>query len=387
MKFIPLIWSGIGRQPLRTALLLLQITIAFVLFGALNGMNVALQQAMAAQRADVLYVTAKVRGDPLPSNYTRQIEAIPGVLITNPQNYLAGSYQHPSQFVVAVATDPTRYFAINTYCSVRREQVIALEKTRTGAIIGAELARKYGWKPGDRIPLNTEVPRKNGSVTWIFDVVGIYEYPDEPDAANLIIMNNEYFDQARADRQSSGVARFVLKIADAADAPDVIDAIDAQFANSPHETESFSERESGQARLQSLGDLDSVARAVTATVFLALLISTGTMLMNSIRQRTTEIGVLKAIGFSNRTVVSLVAVEVIAICLAAAAMGLVIAWRLLPFARENTELLKMPLLVAMPPTTVAAGLLCALTLGIVCAALPARYALRLRVIQALARRA
>lgn len=235
--------------------------------------------------------------------------------------------------------------------------------------------------------MNTEVPQRDGSATWVFDVVGTYEYPAEPDTANLIIMNNEYFDQARAEQESSNVARFVLKIAKAADAPDVIDAIDSKFANSPHETESISELESGQARLQSLGDLDAVARAVTVTVFLALLISTGTMLMNSIRQRTTEIGVLKAIGFSDRTVVSLVTVEVIAMCMAGAAMGLLIASRLLPLARENTGLLKMPLLVAMPPATIAAGALCALVLGIVCAALPARYALRLSVVQALARRA
>lgn len=144
MKFIPLIWSGLGRHPIRAALLLLQITIAFVLFGALNGMNTALKQVMARQRADVLYVNARVHGDPLPSSYAGQIAAVPGVLITNPQNYLAGSYQNPSQFVVAVATSPSRYFAINTYYRVDQQQVATLERTRTGALVGAELAKNMG---------------------------------------------------------------------------------------------------------------------------------------------------------------------------------------------------------------------------------------------------
>src|SRR5687767_313557 len=118
VKFIPLIWSGIRRNRGRAVLLFLQIIVTFILFGLLHGMNGALKQALEKQRADVLYVNARVQDAPLPLAYLEKIAAVPGVQIANPQNFLLGEYQNPAQPIVAVATNPQRYFDINTYLSV-----------------------------------------------------------------------------------------------------------------------------------------------------------------------------------------------------------------------------------------------------------------------------
>jgi len=380
VKFIRLIWSGIWRHPVRATLLLLQISAAFTLFGLLNGMSSALELATAKQRGDVLYVTGRVSGDSLPLSYAQKIHAIPEVLIVNPQNYLPAEYQSPTQPVVAVATSPSRYFAINTYCRVTPDSVRAIEKQRTAAIVGAELVRKFGWKVGDRVPLRSEFLQKDGSPTWTFDVVGIYEYPEEPDMANLLIVNNDYVDQSRADPPEGSVARFVVKISDAEQAPAVSDAIDMLFANSAHETATISESESAQVRLQSMGDLDLVARTVTAAAVFALLVSAGTLLMNSVRQRTPELAVLKALGFTHGTVTGLVICEVLFVFVVGAALGLGVAWRLLPLTREYAGLINMPGVVVL------AGIASAIAVGLFCAWLPARHASKLQVVDALAGR-
>lgn len=380
MKYLPLIWAGIWRKRMRTLLLLLQITIAFTLFGLLQGMNGALKEAVAKQRADVLYVTSKVSNNPLPLGYLAKLESIAGVRIVNPQNYLFSTYQNPSEEVVAIATDPQRYFAINTYCSVPRVQMDTLARTRTGTIVGAQLARKYGWKIGDRIPLQSSVVRKDGSMLWAFDIVGIYEYPEEPDMATIMIVHNDYFLEARAATTADTVARFVVKVDSAGRAPAVVDMIDNLFANSPNETQTISENESSQSYLQSMGDLDFVAHTITGAAFFALLLSVGTMLMNSIRERTSELGVLKAIGFSDRIIAVTIITEALTICLAASAAGLLLASRIVPFAREYIGVVEMPLVV------VGLGMTLAATLALICSWLPVRQAMKLRVTEALAQR-
>jgi putative ABC transport system permease protein len=379
VKFLPLIWSGVWRNPSRTLLLLLQIGVAFTLFGLLNGMNSALKLALARQRADVLYVTNRVNSydDLLPLHYAQKIEALPGVSVVTPENFLVGEYQNPKQQVIAVATDPRKYFEINhDYLEVADDQVSAAQNMRTGALAGAALAHKYGWNVGDHVPLDTGTLLKDGSGTWTFDIVGIYDYPEEPDLATYLIVNNDYLDQARAEPTNS-VARFLVKVADGHDIPGVVDSIDNLFANSSFETTTVSENEASQTRLRSLGNLDLIARAVTLAAFSALLLSVGTMLVYAIRQRTRELGVMKALGFSDRALVTLVTVEVLFVMVIGALLGLVAAWLVLPLAREPGRPVEMPVQVAV------SGIACAVVIALVCAWLPARHAVKLRVVEAL----
>lgn len=352
---------------------------AFVLFGFREGLDGAFNLAMSRQRADVLHVTNRVKGALLPQSYRTQIETIPGVETVIPQNYLHGEYQSPSQMIAVLATDPARYFAIHDYWRVSLKQIQALEQTRTGAIVGAQLARTYGWRVGDRIPMTSQVLQRSGSATWLFDVVGIYEYPEEPERAAALIVNNEYVDGARVDPPPGSVARFVIKVAGAQAADAVIERTDALFANSPYETTTVYESESAQARLQSMHDLRMVVSMVAATAFLALLFSGGTLLMNSLRQRTHEFGILKALGFSDLVVTALLVSEVVLICLVGALLGLALAWALLPLAHSYVGHARLPLSAS------AEAFALVLVVALVFAWVPARHALRLRISEALAR--
>jgi putative ABC transport system permease protein len=164
---------------------------------------------------------------------------------------------------------------------------VALAKNRTGALVSAELEKKYGWKPGDAIPLlSPTTPQIDGSDVWTFNVVGTYAVHEIGGVGNdLIVVNNHYLDEARSQDRGT-VQHFHVVTTDPQVAIAVSDAIDHEFANSANETRTESYRESAQRQMQSIGDPDFAIRSIVSAVFVALLFSTATMMAQSIRERT-----------------------------------------------------------------------------------------------------
>jgi putative ABC transport system permease protein len=167
-------------------------------------------------------------------------------------------------------------------------------------------------------------------------------------------------------------------IADPRAAATVSDAIDARFANSPNETRSESIREMAQENLQSIGNLEFLIRAVVAAVMAALLFATASMMMQSVRERTSEIAVLKTVGFTNGAVFGLTLAESAVVCVAAGGVGLAVATLAFPYASKFVHGLSMPWII------IVLGLVSALAVALVSAAIPALQAARLEVVTALA---
>jgi putative ABC transport system permease protein len=296
------------------------------------------------------------------------------------ENDLAGTYQTPTQAVVAVAVVPDEALLRTApELKVSSAQFKALARTRTGALVSVGLARKYGWKVGDRIPLVTNTLQANGSNTWAFEIVGTFTYRELLSLSDFVMINNAYLDEARLLGHGT-VQHFRVVISDPGQAVTVADAIDRRFANSANETRTESLRELAQSQVQSIGDLNFVIRAVVAAVFGALLFSTSTMMMQSIRERTPELAVLKTLGFTDGAVFLLIAAEAATICIAAAALGLALAALAFPFAAAVVPGLSMPRVV------VELGLACAVLVAMVSVALPAARAARLQIVVALAGR-
>lgn len=378
MKTLPLIWSNVWRRPGRDVAIVLQIAVAFLLFGTLHGIDAALRIAIDEQRADFLYVNAAVRGDLLPASYGARIADVPGVSRVNPQNFLVGRYRDGER-VVGVAGDPAAYFEMNDYLAVPQVALSRLATARSGAIVGRALAARHGWQPGDLVTLRADVRRRDGSPDWPFEIVGIYDYPDEPDMATLLIFDNEYLDGARADAGVAKVARFTVRVADAQAAARVIDAIDTLFVNSGHETETIAEVESARSRLAALGNIGFVSKAISLAALAALVLSVGTLAMNAVRERTAEFGLLRALGFSRRRIGALIFVEWCVRFLIGAVVGLALASQLIPLARQYVGLVELPISVAI------AGVVCSFLLAALCAWLPARYVMRVEPASALAK--
>lgn len=381
MKFFFLIWSGIWRKPARTTLILLQVALAFALFGVLQGMKSGVERAVQDVRGDLLLVNpAAVGGTPLPVAHLERLRSVPGVKSVAYADMLIGTYQKPDQIVAALALDPSDEWLTlaPSFFKVLPKDLAALHKTRSGALITVDVGRRYGWKLGDRVPVKSLTPRVDGSSTWFFDVVGYIE-DNEPGQSSLIAINYPYLDEGRARNQGT-VRNFYAIIADPHQAAAMSERIDSTFANSSAETATASLRESAQQTMKTIGDLDFAIRAIVSAVLIALLFSISTLMMQSIRERVPELAVLKTVGFTDRHVWVMVIIEALTVCVAAAAIGLGMAMVLFPYAAKYVPGL------SMPPSVLLTGLLGALLVALIGVAFPARMAARLPVVAALSGR-
>ena len=380
MKFLPLIWSGIWRKRGRTIFILLQVSVAFALFGVLQGMKTGVEQAIAKTRADLLMVFPDAFGEPpLPRAYLGKLESTAGVKSVSFADGILGSYQKPDQVVYVLAIEPTDLWLtlVPEIFKILPADLQALRSTRSGVLITSDIARKYGWKIGDRIPLASSTLRRDGTGNWAFDVVGTFT-SHEP-GGGFIVGNYSYIDEARVTNKGT-VRNFYVVTSDPGQAAIVAETIDRTFANAPSETSTASLRENAQQGMQSIGDLNFLIRSVVGAVFAALLFSIATMMMQGIRERTPEFGVLKTLGFTDRAVFILVVVEAVLVCLAGALFGLALAMMAFPYTAKWIPGLSMPLVIVEVATAAAC------LVALVSAAPPALRAARLRVVDALADR-
>jgi putative ABC transport system permease protein len=380
MKFLPLIWSGIWRKRGRTIFILLQVSVAFALFGVLQGMKTGVEEAIAKTRADLLMVFPDAFGEPpLPRAYLDKLEGTAGVKSVTFADGILGNYQKPDQVVYVLGIEPTDLWLtlIPEIFKILPADLQALRSTRSGVLITSDIAKKYGWKIGDRIPLASSTLRRDGTGNWAFDVVGTFT-SHEP-GGGFIVGNYSYLDEARVSNKGT-VRNFYVVTSDPGQAAIVAETIDRTFANAPSETSTASLRENAQQGMQSIGDLNFLIRSVVGAVFAALLFSIATMMMQGIRERTPEFGVLKTLGFTDPAVFILVVVEAVLVCLAGALIGLALAMVAFPYTAKWIPGLSMPLVII--EVAIAAACLVAL----VSAAPPALRAARLRVVDALADR-
>ena len=308
-----------------------------------------------------------------------RIEKIPGVERVNERAMFMGTYQKPEAGVLIMGTRAEDFFSVIDEMRVSKEAIAATKATRPAAIVGRFAMDQYGWKVGDRIVLQTPVPRRDGSRDWAFDIVGVFDIPVRPRDARFIVANYDYVNEARLINRDTADL-FVVKISDPEAGPTIALAIDNAFANSSHEVRTQSEADLLTAQLQRAADLDYIVTGVIGAVFFALLFSTGAMMMQAIRERRPELAVLKTLGFSDGKVMLLILAEAIVFCLAAASIGLAIATLLQPFARQRFTIAAMPALV------IVAGVVFAVALALIGAAAPAWRGLKLQVVDALAGR-
>jgi putative ABC transport system permease protein len=380
MKYLFLVWSGIWRKRTRAALILLQVTVAFTLFGVLQGLDTGIRQAINKAHANRMYVLSRVSGgDLLPLGLLPDIKRVPGVVEVSYGSGLGGTYQNPNQQIGANAVEATSFARIYPEIVIPPSQLAALASTRTGAVAGAELMRLYGWKIGQRITIQSPLTQRDGSRDWSFDIVGVFTQPDDPDRTNSLFINYAYLNEAREANRDT-VSNFVVMIDDPKRSASIGHDIDALFANSSHETRTQSESDIAASQVQRIGDIDFLAHAVTAAAFFALLFATGALMMQTVRERTSELAVLKTFGFADRRVMGLILAEALVSCILGAAIGLGIAALLLPRARQLVGLTHLPGVVILE------GFAAAVIVALVSGAIPAWRGLRLQIATALSKR-
>jgi putative ABC transport system permease protein len=386
VKFVTLVWAGLWRKRSRSILILLQVIIAFALFGVLQGLTSGINHAIAATHADRLYVASKLDfGDPLPVSILERLKTVSGIVGVAPRYQFGASYQRPEQGLPICATDVDAFFAMYPEDKVDPAQQRAMRQIQDGVIVGMGTMRKYGWKIGQRVTLQSppQFKRTDGTNNWTFDIVGTWVDSEEASDDNdqLLITNYRYVNESLPIGPARDTMNFaVLRIADPARATSIEQTIDSQYANSSNETLTQSEHELVQSEVSNFGDIDTVAHRIVGAAFFVLLFATGALMMQSIRERTPELAVLKTVGFSDTRVMTLILIETLVLCLAGATVGLLLGTRLLPVAREQIGT------VTVPPIVFVVGIACAVVLALAGGSTAAWRGLRLRVADALANR-
>jgi putative ABC transport system permease protein len=385
MKFFPLVWRNLLRRKLRTTFTILSIFIAFVLFGVLMAIRAAFSLGVELAGQDRLMVIDKISLiQPLPLSYMERIRQIEGVKDVTHANWFGGYYQEVSNQFATMAVDPESWLRLYPEFEVPPDQKKAWLEDRTGALVGADTARKYGWKVGDQIPIQGTIFRRPDGKPWEFTIRAVYDSPKKGvdktnfwfhwDYLNETITSAAFHDQ---------VGWYVIRVDDPAQSAGIAARIDALFANSPVETKTNTEKAFVSDFAKQIGDIGSIMIAiVAATMFTILLVAANTM-AQAIRERTNELAVLKTLGFGDGRVLGMVLVESCLIAVVGGALGIAAAYTLIVAVGDPTKGL-LPAFY-FPPRDIVTGALLVAALGLAAGVLPAWQAGRLRIVDALRR--
>jgi len=387
MKYFTLVWAGLWRKKVRTILTVFSIVTAFFLFGMLQGINLGIDSIINGFLDTTrLRVSNRInQAGVLPLSYVGRITSLPGVAAATPLVALVGSYQRPSTLVVAVGVDIQAWFKIYPEFRAPADQVKAMSGTRDGALVGAAIAQRHGWKIGDRIPLQSlNLINSDGSKNWTFNVVGIYDVDRGHDFSTNVLVNYDYINEARLADKNTAV-QIIVRLFDPNSFTKLAPAIDELFVNSPNQTMTQNEKDFVQSTLSQIGDINFIVNGIVGAVLFTLLFLTANTMMQSVRERIPEIGVLKALGYSDATMLALVLVEALLLSVAAAGLGLLAAAVVFPKVMASIpsgglDGLRVPLAVY------GWGALIAVLLALASGVPPALRARRLKIVDALAGR-
>ena len=386
MKFLPLVWRNLMRRKVRTLVTVLSIMVAFMLFGLLMAIRAAFSMGVDVAGADRLMVIHRVSIiQPLPQSYGPKIRATPGVTDLTHANWFGGYYQEPTNFVQNMAVDPESWLRIYTEFELPEDQKAKWFADRTGAIVGIDLAKRFNWKIGDRVPLISPIYRKPDGSPWDFTIVGIYDSSKKGVDKTQFFFHYDYMNETlRAANVGFKdiVGWYIFKVEDPATADQLAKRIDAMFENSSTETKTATEKVFASDWAKQVGDIGAIMIAIATLVMGLILFGAGNIMAQSIRERINELGVLKTLGFTNSRILGIVLLESCAIAVIGGGIGLLLAWTIIAQGDPTGGFLPI---FHFPPRDLVLGIVLVALLGLAAGLLPAVQASRLKIVDALRR--
>ena len=386
MKYLHLIWAALFRRKTRTILTLLSLIMAFLLFGLLDAVRVSFAEAgQSANGAERLQTGAKLSFiQPLPKSLQQQIAKVPGVKDVAHANWFGGAYQDPHNQVFTFAVSDN-YLDVYPEVQVDPAERKAFDATADGVLVGDILMKKYNWKIGDRLPLQSQIfPNKEGSKNWNFQIVGTMTSKDNKAfQSQMIVLHWKTFDETTPYNRGS-VGWYVTRVEDVNESDRIAKAIDAISANSDHETKTQTEQAATRNWIKQMADIGLIVTSIMGAVFFTLVLLTGNTMMQAVRERTNELAVLKTIGFSNRKVLGMVLAESVLLLLLGGLVGLALVSLIgaaLPAMSGG-----MINGAHVGAKSWGLGVVLAVVIGVVVGAVPAIRAMRLNIVDALAGR-
>ena len=388
MKYFHLIWAALFRRKTRTFLTLASILAAFLLFGLLDGIRTSFaqlgQNSNGAQRLQTASRLSFI--ETLPISLEPRIKQIDNIQAVTYANWFGGAYQNPRNQLFTFAVAPN-YLDLYPEIDVAQSERDAWARTRTGVLVGDALMKRFGWKVGQKIPLQSTIfPNSDGTLNWSFDIVGTLKAKDRKSAGfteGMLLMHYKYFEES-TPYVDGDVGWYVSRVSDVRRSDAAAKAIDALSMNSPHETKTMSEQAAMASQLKQMADIGLIVGSIMGAVFFTLLLLTGNTMAQAVRERTSELAVLKTIGFTSTSVLGMVLAESILLVLLGGVLGLGLAALIGPIVSAVSGGV-----ISLPPIGLQSwmlGLGLMVAIGLLVGALPALRAMRLNIVDALAGR-
>lgn len=385
MKYLHLVWSALMRKKLRTGFTLISLSVAYLLLGLLQAINSLFASGADFLGADRLVVQARTSfTQPLPMRMLPQLESIRGVSRVSHSQFFGGVYQDSNQPFPQFVVNPQRLKDTYPEWRMPLDQWRDFVSTQDGAIVGRQLAQRFGWKIGDIIPLNSFIwTRADGSRLWEWRLVGIFDGKDQEwqDRTRIMYLNYAQFDEGRGAGAKGLAGVFIVRVNDPLESERIASEIDARFDNSSDETKTQNEQEFQLGFLRQFGDIGFIMNAISGAVFFTILVLTGFTMSQAVRERIPELAVLKCLGFTDVSLLVLVLAEALLLCGLGAAVGMTVATLFTSFLLPA----EFPPIRTGPGVWLFAGssvVLLAMAVGLP----PALRAMRLKVVDALAGR-
>ena len=384
MKYFYLVWKSLWRKKVRTILTVLSVLVAFLLYGLLSAFNTAFSGGVDIANASRLVTIDKISLiNSVPASYQQKIKAVPGVTQVALSNWFGGYYQDKKNQFAQFPVNPEVYLEVYPELILPPEQKEKWFNTQDSAIVGRDLVNHFGWKLGDRIPIHSEIwTNESGSQVWDFEIAGIFDTDDPRGSTALMLFHYKYFDEGRAYGKGN-VGWYVVTIDDPSRAAEVADAIDTQFANSPNQTETSTEAAFAESFVKQFGNIALIVQLILSAVFFTILLVAGNTMAQSVRERLSELAVLKTLGFENGSILGIVLAESVLLMMFGGLIGLGLAWLILIAAAKETAAF-LPGLVLTTDALLMAVLVMMLA-GAAAGVFPALRAMRLTIVEALNR--
>jgi len=378
-----LVWRNLLRRPLRSLLTVASLAIAIFLICGLRTMVTTMSLGVEnanPRRLDVL--SASGLFVELPMSYQSKLEQVPGVEMTTKFQWFGGYYRTQKDFFAQFAIDPDTMFRMYPECKVPPEQLEEFRKVRNGCVIGSALAKGFGWKLGESIPIIGALHPHPQDKAWDFTVVGIYHSTNPAFDNRTMWFRWDYFEETlKAGGVTPSVGVFALRAKPDANIPQVIADVEDRFKDSEQRIQCTTEADFQRQFQSMMGNIPLFMSWIGCGILVAIFVASLNTLLMSMREQTSDIGVLKSIGFTDGAVFYLFIAQAMFLCLLGGGVGLLLAWSTQSAIAQAFEVY-LPSYVVTGNTFLIAAVICVL-IGPLAGLAPALRSRKLRCVEAL----
>jgi putative ABC transport system permease protein len=375
---LKLVLRNAFRHRLRTLLTVTGLAVAVLAYGMLQTV-VDAWYAGAASASGTRLVTRSAISLAvfLPASYETRIRGVEGVKRIARSNWFGGIYQEPKNFFPQFAVSDN-YLELYPEFVLAEDQRAAWLRDRKGALIGRQLADRFGFRVGDVLPVRGTIYPG----TWEFVVRGIFDGSDSSKVTSHMLFHWDYLNETmrKSGRRANFVGVYLVGIDDIDNVAQISTSIDAEFRNSLAETLTESEQAFQLGFVAMSDQIIAAIRIVSYVVILIILAVMANTMAMSARERTSEYATLKAIGFGPSFLALLILGESLLICVVGGALGMALTFPAAAFFKNVAAIFPI---FAVSGGTLLLQASCALAVALVAALVPAVRAARVRIVDGL----